>query len=165
MRLELKLSSEKHLDELLSIRNEVDTQLSAMVEAKGQTIEDVKRWTKRYSLSKSDKLYVVELKGICIGYVQLNSITLNPSYAKLGIVIAKKYQGKGFGKKVMELIINKAFKELKINKIILEVLSSNFTARKLYTGLGFREVGKLIEHFNFSGKKIDVIIMEKFINK
>jgi RimJ/RimL family protein N-acetyltransferase len=49
------------------------------------------------------------------------------------------YRGKGFGKLAMNYLINFGFKELKLNRLELEVNLDNLPALNLYKKIGFRE--------------------------
>ncbi len=53
-------------------------------------------------------------------------------------MIDKNYQGKGYGKKSMELILEKMYDEYQCKKIYLSVHESNFLAIQLYKKLGFK---------------------------
>ncbi len=52
-------------------------------------------------------------------------------------MIDKKYQGKGYGKKSMELILEKMYEDYNCKKIHLSVHEDNSFAIKLYQKLGF----------------------------
>ncbi len=54
-------------------------------------------------------------------------------------MIDKDYQGKGYGKKSMELILQKMHEDYCCNKIYLSVHEDNFLAIKLYNKLGFKK--------------------------
>ncbi len=54
-------------------------------------------------------------------------------------MIDKKYQGKGYGKKSMELILQKMYEDYNCKKIYLSVHENNFPAIKLYEKLGFKK--------------------------
>jgi ribosomal-protein-alanine N-acetyltransferase len=76
-----------------------------------------------------------ETDSIVIGYIvywlQAEGISL------LNVAVDPKWRGFGFGKKLMQLMINEAVKE-DISHIILEVRENNQNAIKLYTDLGFK---------------------------
>ncbi len=54
-------------------------------------------------------------------------------------MIDKKYQGKGYGKQAMVLIIKRLFYYYKCKKIYLSVHADNVAAIKLYENLGFKK--------------------------
>lgn len=73
------------------------------------------------------------------------NILLSPTgkEAKIGIVIDKPFQGKGYGRQAMKLIEKEA-KRLGIKKLMLEVFSQNKRAVNLYKKVGYKETGKMI---------------------
>jgi ribosomal protein S18 acetylase RimI-like enzyme len=62
-------------------------------------------------------------------------------YRIAGFMIFEKYQRKGYGKKAMELLINKIKADKTHNKISLNVHEENTAAIKLYASLGFDDKG------------------------
>ncbi len=54
-------------------------------------------------------------------------------------MIDKKYQGKGYGKKSMVLILEKMYEDYRCKKIYLSVHEDNRTAIELYEKLGFKK--------------------------
>lgn len=63
----------------------------------------------------------------------------------LTIAIHEGHQGKGFGKALMNHLIDWAKSHPKIEKFELQVRSSNTAAIKLYEALGFKEEGRKIK--------------------
>ena len=81
----------------------------------------------------------------------------------MGIIIGETdEQGKGYGKEVMELIIDYAFNTLNLNKVIVEVVEYNKRALEVYKKLGFIEEGRLKKHYYADGEYFDVIILAIF---
>ena len=153
----------KYFKSLIKIRNSKDIQELVMSNTKNNNLKSVILWLKNYERSKTDHLYLItiENKDNCIGYIQLNNISINPSCAKMGIVISKEYQNLGYGNQAIKNLIKIARNSLKLKKIILEVLSLNERAIKLYLSLGFLNVGCMLKHYKYKGKLINVNIMEK----
>lgn len=58
------------------------------------------------------------------------------------IFIDQRYQGRGFGKAAMELVLNDMKKEGKYSKVVLCYIEGNAAARKLYEKFGFVETGR-----------------------
>lgn len=101
-----------------------------------------------------------------IGYFQLNDIDFINNNASLGIVIGEKaFQGKGFGKEIIKLGTDYGFNNLGLNKISLNVVSSNERAINLYKKLGFNIEGDFRNHFFFNGSYHDILRMALFNNK
>ncbi len=54
-------------------------------------------------------------------------------------MIDKRFQGKGYGKTAMRLIVEKLFQEYSCNKIFLSVIETNFVAIQMYEKIGFKK--------------------------
>ena len=58
-------------------------------------------------------------------------------------MVDKNYQMKGYGKKAMELLLNKIKKDKSRNKIILDVKRESIAAVELYKSFGFEFTGEV----------------------
>ena len=59
--------------------------------------------------------------------------------------IDERYQGRGFGQKAAELIIQMMRNDGKYDKVVLCYIEGDETARRLYEKLGFRHTGEAYE--------------------
>lgn len=86
-----------------------------------------------------------------IGSLAIYAVDYQNLHCQLGITLSGQYQGKGYGREAMNLIIHFIFMYLPINKIKLQVFSFNFKAIHLYKQLGFKHEGTLKEEiFRFA---------------
>lgn len=75
-----------------------------------------------------------------------------------GLVVTKKFQGQGIGKRAMQMLLE----ILKDKKIIwLMTHPENVRAIALYKSLGFKQVGKPIENYFDDGEPRIKMILEK----
>lgn len=81
----------------------------------------------------------------------------------LGIVIADKWQGNGFGEKICKHMINHAWKK-QFEKIWLTVFENNISAINLYKSLGFEIEGIFMNDELSLRKQRHVISMAIFKN-
>jgi RimJ/RimL family protein N-acetyltransferase len=82
----------------------------------------------------------------------------------LSISIAKDYRGGGIGKKLMQLILKEAEKNIPQLRIIsLGVFGNNPIAKKMYETFGFREYGRLPKGSLHKGIYVDHVYMYKNI--
>jgi len=97
-------------------------------------------WTEAMFIKEIEDQYsfVLENTKKIIGYICgwkiLDEFTIT------NVAVEPNFQKKGFGKKIVEFIINRA-KKVKCNNIFLEVRESNIVAIKMYVGLGFSKIG------------------------
>lgn len=98
-----------------------------------------------------------------IGNIGLMSIDWVSGTAELGIFIGKKeYWGKGYGQDAIRTLLRFAFSQLRLRKVFLRVMGSNVRAQKCYSKVGFKEVGRLKNHFLKNGIFEDEVFMEMF---
>jgi RimJ/RimL family protein N-acetyltransferase len=80
---------------------------------------------------------------------------------ELGIFIGNKDdRGKGYGQEAVTLLVDYGFRYLKLNNIMLKVVSSNVAAVNAYKKCGFREFGRRTKSFYIENKWHDEIYME-----
>lgn len=77
-----------------------------------------------------------------------------------GISIAKDFRGEGLGRELMRRVLKDA-PNIGLSHIELHVYEENEPAIKLYTSMGFKEVGRLPEAIQYKDKLITSIIMWK----
>ena len=96
-----------------------------------------------------------------IGHVELRGgrVAAEMHRATLGMGIMRAHTGKGHGSRLVETAIAWA-REASIAWIDLGVFSDNIPARKLYTRMGFVEIGTKVEAFHLdAGVAIDDVMM------
>ncbi|ATD55695.1 GNAT family N-acetyltransferase [Clostridium chauvoei] len=159
--INFRLAKENDLDKLCNI-------LDGIIENKPEGLN----WSKDYpnrEVLKTDiekgELFVLE-KGDILGVVVLNSsedinyknISWNSNKTPLVIhrlFIANDYMGKGYGKLLIEKIIDKGRND-GFESIRLDTFSKNINAQKLYTKSGFTYKGTI----NLDGKNGDFFCYE-----
>lgn len=119
------------------------------------SIEDVMDWYKKLTIP----YYIVFNEQIKIGYFRLSNYSILNNNIYIGMDLHKHFRNKGFAFesycKFIPFILNK----YNLNKISLEVLSTNIRAQKLYFKLGFVYEGTKRQEVFKNGKYIDSIIM------
>lgn len=103
------------------------------------------------------QLYVVKEDDVIIGYIDF-WITFE-SCQLCKIAVDKNYQGKGYGKQLMEFMFDKVKHECET--IFLEVRESNQRARIFYEGFDFWEIN--VRKNYYSDPIEDGIIMGKIL--
>ena len=109
--------------------------------------EDAKRW---YQNSLTSNTWIIEYNQKCIGHVRLSIDEANKR-ARYAIGIHDPENlNKGFGTEATQLILDYAFKILKLHKVDLKVLAYNKRAIACYQKCGF-----LIEGIDREGALIE----------
>lgn len=82
---------------------------------------------------------IIELDNVPIG--EMNYCNVGDKTAELGIKICDfSKQDKGYGKRLLSMIISSLFNEKEYQKIILDTNVKNTRAQHVYEALGFRKV-------------------------
>ena len=109
-----------------------------------------------FNKSITDLAWIFEVKDITIGFL-IEQRCLNEIHI-LNVAVDKKYQNRGFGKK----IISQYLRMLPKNSVVfLEVNINNFIARKIYASLNFE---KIDARRNYYYNNDDALIM-RYIKK
>lgn len=126
------------------------------------TLEKEKTWIESLAYKKeTDIALAIETKaGKHIGSVGLHKMHKENRNAEMGIMIGDKdYWEKGYGKDAMRVMLDYAFKELRLHRVELGVYAYNPRAIHVYESLGFKREGIKRERTFYEGKFYDEIIM------
>ncbi|HEY5625920.1 MAG TPA: GNAT family protein [Dehalococcoidia bacterium] len=97
--------------------------------------------------------------GTLLGNVELRLSPLNLR-AGVGIgIFDRQYWGKGYGTEAMRLVLDYAFRELKLNRVELTADEENARAIRSYEKCGFVREGLLREHQMIDGRPRDCVAM------
>ena len=107
--------------------------------------------------------FVIEVEGEMIGMCALFNFDETAHTCELGITIGDKaYWGKGYGREVVALLVEYAFRYRNFRKVWLRVHGKNERAQKAYRAAGFVEEGRLKDHIWSDGAYDDLIMMGIF---
>ena len=95
-----------------------------------------------------------------IGTIHSGNKVKSRYQGELGIVVAKKYQGKGIGKELMDNLIDFCRNNGVTTRIQLDTRCDNEVAVKLYEKLGFEIEGKLPNTTLIDGTYYDLYVMD-----
>lgn len=82
-----------------------------------------------------------------VGMVSLYNYDSYHRRVAIGMLISPSYQGKGYAKETVSLMLNYVFRDLRLHQIYAEILSSNQPALILYQSKGFERVATLPEWY------------------
>ena len=108
---------------------------------KKTTVEELKQYIKKRKSNKNCLFMGIFLNDTKehIGNVKLEPINFENKKATLGILIGNKnYWGRGIGTESVKLLVEYAFKNLKLNNINLAVIAENKAAIRCYKKVGFK---------------------------
>lgn len=103
---------------------------------------DQKKWFKNYRKKDNDWMFVLMDGKKRMGTGAIYHINTKNRSAEIGrFAVDSKYQGKGYGKILLEKIERTAFGELRLKKLTLSVLADNGKAVSLYEKYNFCKKG------------------------
>lgn len=100
--------------------------------------------------------YVLEVDNSVKGYAFI-SIQVGECHI-LNIAITPAAQGQGYGRQLMQFILDTAH-AAQVNTVFLEVRISNIKAINLYRDLGFNEIGIRHDYYQTIGGREDAVML------
>jgi len=78
-----------------------------------------------------------------VGFVMMGYFKKEGVYSVWRLMIDKRYQGKGYGRKALQLAITYLKEEYSVNEIFLSFVPENSVAESLYSSVGFERTGEI----------------------
>ncbi|KAF8966657.1 acyl-CoA N-acyltransferase [Flammula alnicola] len=94
-----------------------------------------------------------------MGFMRVNITTPRDLDGDLGMALAEKWWGKGYGIEIVEWLMGYSFKVLGLRRLSLFVFSSNSRAISQYEKVGFRQEGRKREALWKEGQWVDNVWM------
>jgi RimJ/RimL family protein N-acetyltransferase len=156
---------EKDAEALISYSKELfasTDQVLTTLEEYTTTIADEKTWIRNLNETPNATALVAEVNDSIIGLLFFipNSKKKNSHTGEFGVSVHSSYQGIGIGRALIEKLIKWANDNDQVEKVYLNVFSTNHNAIRLYKSLGFIEEGRHIKAARqLTGGYIDVLQM------
>ena len=129
------------------------------------SIESHNQWFDNLNIDPSSRYFSIVInKEQLIGSCSLRKINFKEKSAQLQVRIGeKKYLNKGYGTIALSLLLKFGFSELKLDRIILNVLETNIRAIKAYEKCCFKKIRLLKNevYMNGSYKNMYEMVVEK----
>jgi len=153
------------LDRLLEMRSDRQLQHLLMADAQDNGPDDVRNWLRRRNSETHSLFFIIgdAETDACAGFIQLIGIRPRHCDGALGIAVHSEFSGRGFASEAIALLENHAAVTRGLRKITLQVMQQNERAVQLYERLGFRRVGVLVQHYEYDGSYLDVLVMERMV--
>lgn len=115
---------------------------------------NINYWRARWRETGREDYAIIDSLGKHVGNCGLSNIDLQRNKSELWIYLGEG-RGKGVGTQALHLLLDRAFRALKLNRVYLRVVANNERARLFYLRLGFAEEGRWREDTYVSGKLVD----------
>lgn len=160
-RIRLRLIGREDLESIIEWRNSQDAYESFFTYTP-LNLDLQEKWYEKQVYDDSQQNFAIIHKetGIAIGMIALVGINHKMGHAEWGRVIVAhpNFQGGGYGREAIELIMEYAFDHLNLRRLTCTALTNNKKVVGLYERLGFRQEGTLREFVYKKGEYIDVIL-------
>ncbi len=137
---------EKHLKNIRDIFNEAILQTTALYEESPRSEATIAAW---FAKKKQDgiPIFGVEQQGTVVGFATWGTFRPYPAYSKTAehsVYIAREYQRRGFGRLLLETIIQEATAR-EIHLLVAGIDSANEASIALHRHAGFSHAGTIQE--------------------
>lgn len=124
--------------------------------------EAIERTKRSYDFQQNHYAYFVALKETdeAIGMCAINEYEPN-KWEECGIAIGEAFQGKGYGKEVVKLLLRLVFENLNGKSFKYGYFQNNIKSKKLAASLGFEyiETGEMIRQYTQEKFLVDYCIL------
>jgi RimJ/RimL family protein N-acetyltransferase len=131
-----------------------------------ETDEQERKWIQDHLDHPGQIVLLAEAGGTIIGNVSFENGACRriAHRGTLGIAVVKEWRGQGIGTALMENLLAWATGNPLIEKVCLEVFTTNSNAIRLYRKLGFIEEGLRLKDIKFGpGRYADTLAMGRFV--
>ena len=120
--------------------------------------EDMAKKFVESSFTDENKHFAIvdDLDDEYLGTISLKNIDKKNKNAEYAISTRRKIWGTGISKEASILLLQYGFVDMHLNKIYLNVLSTNVRAKKFYKKLGFKYEGTFKQHLFINGEFQDL---------
>lgn len=128
----------------------------------GYSRDDLRDWVEHHRARRDEVIWVIAdaADDRCLGHVGLYKIDSRVRSAEFAIMIGDRAEwGRGLGRRCTQFAVDYGFDEVNLNRISLQVLSTNERAVQLYRSIGFRIEGELRQAQFKGGRYLDVLVM------
>ena len=152
------------IDAINSLYNNYIRETPFTFDIKEKTLSQKKEWFKIFKKDSPFQCVVAYENDILIGFASSRPFRDKEAYEssiETSVYISKKYIGKGFGKLLMQDLLNK-IDGYSINRAYAFITEPNNASERLHTLLGFKKIGVLNKVGKKFGKFWNVGIFEYF---
>ena len=124
---------------------------------------EVLNWLNRKRSDEGTYIFAIIYQDEFVGYILITSLDRINGHAVFGINILRSWQRRGIGAIAMDHAHIFCKDELSLRKLVLYVRADNQHAISLYSKLGYKAVGSLLNHIKVNGSYVADNIMEVFL--
>ena len=120
-----------------------NAEIARMLESQGSDLSDLRKY--------ESYRWFIQYDGLLVGNVSLKNVSPMMKYGEIGYGVDEPYQGRGIATGAVKLLIEKAFRESDLRRLIAYVHDKNLASCRVLEKLGFKREGLLREHYIING--------------
>jgi RimJ/RimL family protein N-acetyltransferase len=147
---------EEHLESTLGWLS--DPLLRRQIDSLGEPSADehARYWRTRWSDPGREDYAILDGDGQHVGNCGLSGIDVRRLKAELWIYLGER-RGRGIARAAAGRLLERAFCELRLNRVYVRVLLNNPRAERFFRGLGFVDEGRLRDDTRQDGRFVDAL--------
>lgn len=139
---ELLLATKDDMDLLFEWANDDEVRKNSFSTAK-ISYENHVKWFKKLLAREDCKQYIFYVDGVAVGQVR---VTIEDEKAEIGYSICASGRGKGYAKKMMQLLTEQLKKDAPwVKTLVAKVKPENIASQKVFLGLEYKETYRQYE--------------------
>lgn len=155
-RVTLNTVEEEDLDALARARNDPDLRVPLGIERPGNR-EIVEEYFEETISSEDSYWFAVVVDGELVGAAILPDVDESHGVADLSYWILPEHQGEGYARDAVDLLLDYAFDELRLNRVQADCYATNDASKGLLESLEFTEEGRFRQAAFLDGQYVDVL--------
>jgi len=159
MGLNLVLLKKQYLEFLRKTRNDPRIAEHLFIDVHITKEAQQKWYAQCYSKDETYLIFIAIDGSLLVGYGQITHIDSINRSCELGFCIAPEFHGNGYGKILVDHLVEYAFEELEMHRVYLEVFAINVRAQDIYEKCRFKREGVLRDKILKNDRFRDVLIM------
>ena len=163
--LKIRPATTDDLEPITAIYNEAILKTVATFDTVPKSLVDQRRWFQEHV--PRYPIIVAELEGKVVGWASLSRWSDRPAYdetAEVSAYVDADHRGKKFGRALLEALVE-AGRNGGFHTLVSRIVQGSEVSVHLHARLGFAHVGVLREAGRKFGKRLDVTIMQKVLER
>mgnify|MGYP000035352282 CR=1 FL=1 len=154
-RVRLHTVEEEDLDAFARARSDPDLRIPLCIDTP-QNREGLEEFFEETISSDDGYWFVASVDEETVGAVMYPNVRESDGLGELAYWILPEYQGAGYGREAVSLLLEYGFEELRLNRIQADCVATNEASSGLLESLGFTREGQFREAVFQNGRHVDV---------
>lgn len=154
----------KDAEFLMELNNDMEIAHFVVGSPRIVNFQEQMQWMNNLKYEKNCKRFIIEYNCLPVGTIIISNIDTVNLTANISIKLCKSAQGKGIGKKSINMIVEYCFETLNLKCLTANILVYNAASLALFRSCGFVEEGILRSRVIKEDKRCDLISFSRLKN-